>query len=136
MPTPCAPAARGHKVRPPTAFNDHFAVTYWFPNDLVLSFTCIQSIPMVKDEIRARVFGSQGFIDADFTPGDGARPRRTAVRGPSTNLYDSGTVVNINEFHEAILKGGLLEPTVVPSARSNLAPFWAVKWRIAGRKWR
>ena len=45
----------GHKVRPAKSIYDHFAVTYWFPNDLVLSFTCIQSIPMVKDEIRARV---------------------------------------------------------------------------------
>ena len=35
----------GHKVRPPNSIYDHFAVTYAFPDDLTLSFTCIQSIP-------------------------------------------------------------------------------------------
>ena len=110
----------GHKVRPANSIYDHFAVTYWFPNDLVLSFTCIQSIPMVKDEIRARVFGSQGFIDADYYTGVTVRGPETAVRGSVDNLYDSGTVVNINEFHAAILKGDCSNPTVVPSVRSNL----------------
>jgi len=59
----------GHKVRPANSIYDHFAVTYWFPDDLVLSFTCIQSIPMIKDEIRARAYGADGFIDVDYFAG-------------------------------------------------------------------
>ncbi len=110
----------GHKVRPANSIYDHFAVTYRFPGDLVLSFTCIQSVPMVKDEIRARVFGAQGFIDADYYTGVTVRGPETAVRANVNNLYDSGTVVNINEFHEAILKGDCSNPTVAPSVRSNL----------------
>jgi myo-inositol 2-dehydrogenase / D-chiro-inositol 1-dehydrogenase len=110
----------GHKVRPANSIYDHFAVTYWFPDDLVLSFTCIQSIPMVKDEIRARVFGSGGFIDADYYTGVVLRGPETAVRGSVGDLYDSGTVVNINEFHDAIVKGDCSNPTVTPSVRSNL----------------
>ncbi len=110
----------GHKVRPPNSIYDHFAVTYWFPGDLVLSFTCIQSIPLVKDEIRARVFGAGGFIDADYYTGVTLRGPETAVRATVGDLYQSGTVVNINEFYDAILKGDCSNPTVAPSVRSNL----------------
>ena len=110
----------GHKVRPKDSIYDHFAITYWFPDDLVLSFTCIQSIPMVKDEIRARVFGAGGFIDADYYTGVTMRGPETAVRGTVGDLYTSGVVVNINEFHDAIIKGDCSNPTVVPSVRSNL----------------
>ena len=110
----------GHKVRPANSIYDHFAVTYWFPNELVLSFTCIQSIPMVKDEIRARVFGAGGFIDADYFSGVTLRGPETAVRASVGDLYTSGTVVNINEFHDAIIKGDCSNPTVAPSVRSNL----------------
>ena len=110
----------GHKVRPKNSIYDHFAVTYAFPDDLTLSFTCIQSIPMVKDEIRARVFGAGGFIDADYYSGVTLRGPETAVRGTVGDLYTSGAVVNINEFHDAIIKGDCSNPTVVPSVRSNL----------------
>ncbi len=110
----------GHKVRPADSIYDHFAVTYAFPNDLVLSFTCIQSIPMVKDEIRARVFGAGGFIDADYYTGVAVRGPETAIRASVGDLYSSGTIVNINEFHDAVVKGDCSNPTVVPSVRSNL----------------
>jgi predicted dehydrogenase len=110
----------GHKVRPKDSIYDHFAVTYWFPDDLMLSFTCIQSIPMVKDEIRARVFGANGFIDADYYTGVVMRGPETAVRASVGDLYTSGVVANINEFHDAIVKGDCSNPTVVPSVRSNL----------------
>ena len=36
---------------------------------------------MVKDEIRARVFGAGGFIDADYYTGVTLRGPETAVRG-------------------------------------------------------
>jgi hypothetical protein len=75
---------------------------------------------MVKDEIRARVFGAGGFIDADYYTGVTLRGPETAVRANVADLYNSGTVVNINEFHEAIMKGDCLNPTVAPSVRSNL----------------
>jgi predicted dehydrogenase len=110
----------GHKVRPANSIYDHFAVTYWFPDDLVLSFACIQSIPMVKDEIRARAFGASGFIDADYYTGVVMRGPETAVRATVGDLYTSGAVVNINEFHDAVVKGDCSNPTVAPSARSNL----------------
>jgi myo-inositol 2-dehydrogenase/D-chiro-inositol 1-dehydrogenase len=110
----------GHKVRPENSIYDHFAVTYTFPNDLVLSFNCIQSIPMVKNEIRTRVFGSEGYIDADYYTGVTLRGPETAIRATVGDLYKTGAVVNINQFHAAVIKGDCANLTVAPSVRSNL----------------
>src|ERR1035438_7406363 len=110
----------GHKVRPANSIYDHFAVTYSFPGDLTLAFTCIQSIPMVKDEIRARVFGADGFIDADYYTGVLLRGKETAVRGEVGDLYTSGAVDNIAAFHQAVTRGDCSNATVPASVRSNL----------------
>ncbi len=110
----------GHKVRPADSIYDHFAIQYWFPEDLVLSFTCIQSIPMVKDQIRARAFGAEGFIDMDYYTGVLLRGKETAVRGNVDDLYSSGALININEFYDAVVKGDCSNSTVAPSVRSNL----------------
>ncbi len=110
----------GHKVRPAGSIYDHFAITYWFPGDLALSFTCIQSIPMIKDQIRARAYGAEGFIEMDYYTGVLMRGKEAVVRGSVDDLYTSGAIININEFHEAIVKGDCSNPTVVPSVRSNL----------------
>lgn len=110
----------GHKVRPKNSIYDHFALTYRFPGDLLLSFTCIQSIPMIKDEIRARAYGSEGFIDVDYFSTVHLRGKETALREPVDNLYTTGTEINIREFYEAVTQGECSNPTVVPSVRSNL----------------
>ncbi|MBI3849463.1 MAG: Gfo/Idh/MocA family oxidoreductase [Verrucomicrobia bacterium] len=121
----------GHKVRPANSIYDHFAVQYFFPGDLVLSFTCIQSIPFAKDEIRVRAFGADGIFDADYYTGVMMRGKEDAVRAIVGDLYKDGAVANINEFHEAILKGDCSNSTVAPSVRSNLT---AILGREAGYK--
>ncbi len=110
----------GRKLRPANSIYDHFALSYWFPDDLVLSFTCIQSIPMFKDEIRARAYGADGFITMDYYSGVLMRGKETVVRGTVNDLYTSGAVININEFYDAIVKGDCSNHTVAPSVRSNL----------------
>ena len=118
----------GHKVRPANSIYDHFALTYWFPNDVPLAFTCIQSIPEVKDEITARFFGSAGYIYGDYFSEVWVRGK-DAMRQRVDNLYTTGTQVNINEFYQAITQGHYENPTVAPSVRSNLT---AVLGREAG----
>ena len=110
----------GHKVRPANSIYDHFAITYWFPGDLVLSFTCIQSIPLVKDEIRARAYGADGVIDLDYYGNVLMRGKEAVVKANVPDLYSSGVVVNVKEFHAAISQGDCSNRTVVPSLRSNL----------------
>ncbi len=110
----------GRKLRPANSIYDHFALSYTFPDDLVLSFTCVQSIPMFKDEIRARVYGAEGFISMDYYSGVLMRGKESVVRGSVEDLYTSGALININEFYDAVLKGDCSNPTVAPSVRSNL----------------
>jgi myo-inositol 2-dehydrogenase/D-chiro-inositol 1-dehydrogenase len=119
----------GHKVRPANSIYDHFAVQYFFPGDLVMSFTCIQSIPFVKDEIRVRAFGADGVFDADYYTGVTLHGKENSVRASVGDLYTDGAVANINEFHETILKGDCSNSTVAPSVRSNLT---AILGREAG----
>jgi myo-inositol 2-dehydrogenase / D-chiro-inositol 1-dehydrogenase len=118
----------GRKVRPPGSIYDHFVLRYDFPGDLAMSFTCIQAIPEVRDEIRARAFGAEGVIDTDYYTGVVLRGKE-AYRGDEPNLYTTGTEVNIREFHQFITAGQCDNPTVGPSVRSNLT---AVLGREAG----
>jgi myo-inositol 2-dehydrogenase / D-chiro-inositol 1-dehydrogenase len=110
----------GRSVRPEGSIWDHFVVSYTFPNSLPLSFTCIQSIPGVKDEIRCRFFGSDGVIDTDYFGDVFIRGAKPFEGGSVGNLYTTGAQVNIREFYEFITGGNYANETVAPSVRSNL----------------
>jgi predicted dehydrogenase len=110
----------GRKMRPADSIYDHFALTYWFPDNVPLSFTCIQAVPEVKDEISARVFGTDGYIYTDYFGKVWIRGKEFYDGGETGNLYTTGTQVNIREFHESITQGKWDNPTVAPSVRSNL----------------
>jgi myo-inositol 2-dehydrogenase / D-chiro-inositol 1-dehydrogenase len=119
----------GRKVRPANSIFDHFAVSYWFPDNVPLSFTCIQAIPEVKDEISCRVFGSRGVIDTDYYSNVYIRGEEVYVGGHVGNIYTTGAQTNIREFHQFITQGKYDNPTVAPSVRSNLT---AILGREAG----
>jgi len=110
----------GRKLRPPGSIWDHFAVQYWFANGVVLSFTCIQSIPEIRDEISARVFGSKGMIHADYYTGVTIRCEDPFASPKIDNLYTTGAQDNIREFHTFVTQGKCDNPTVPASVRSNL----------------
>jgi myo-inositol 2-dehydrogenase/D-chiro-inositol 1-dehydrogenase len=118
----------GRKLRPQGSIWDHFAVTYHFPDDVALSFTCIQSIPEMKDEITARVYGSDGYIQTDYYS-DVIVRGKDFYKGNNPDLYTSGAKVNIREFHQFITQGRFDNPTVAASVRSNLT---AILGREAG----
>ncbi len=114
----------GQAIRKNVEINDHFAVTYWFPGDFVLTFNSVKCIPGVRDEIRCRVFGADGVIDTDYFGDVWIRGKKPYEGGKSDStyagLYLTGTVNNIAEFHRAITSGDFTNPTVAPSVRSNL----------------
>jgi predicted dehydrogenase len=118
----------GRKVRPAGSIHDHFAVQYLFPDDVPLAFTCIQSIPEVKDEIRARVFGTDGVVDTDYYTDVWVRGKEF-YKGTNPELYTAGTRQNILEFHQCVTESKCDNPTVAPSVRSNLT---AILGRDAG----
>jgi len=119
----------GKTVRLDSAIWDHFAVTYWFPQQVSLAFSCIQAIPGVKDEISARIFGAEGVAYGDYFGDVWIRGKKPFEGGTMKNLYTEGAEVNIAEFHEAVAKGDCSNSTVAPSVRSNLT---AILGREAG----
>ncbi len=119
----------GRSLRAEGSIWDHFAVTYEFPNDFVLSFTAIQTIPGVKDEICSRTFGADGVIDTDYFGDVWIKGNKPFEGGSTGNLYTTGAVTNIEEFYDFVSKGDYSNSTVAASVRSNLT---AVMGRIAG----
>jgi hypothetical protein len=113
-------AAEAVEAGSPTCFSHHFSVTYHFPDDVVLIFHSQKAIPAVKDEIRCRIFGSEGVAYSDYF-GDVWIRGKNAFRGGSTGgLYKNGAVANIVEFYRAVSRGDCSKPTVAPSVRSKL----------------
>jgi hypothetical protein len=56
----------------------------------------------------------------DYFSGVLMRGKETVVREKVDDLYSSGALININEFHDAIVKGDCSNRTVPASVRSNL----------------
>lgn len=99
---------------------DHFSVIYQFPNDFVVSFTSQKAVPGIRDEIRCRVFGTEGVADTDYMGAVWIRGKNPFPGGTMTNLYTSGAQRNIEEFYQFVTQSKYDNPTVVPSVRSNL----------------
>lgn len=110
----------GRAMRPANSIYDHFALTYTFPGQVPLTFSCIQAVPEVRDEISARVYGTDGYIHTDYFGRVWIRGNEFYQGGDTGNLYTTGTQVNILEFHQAVTEGPHDNPTVDPSVRSNL----------------
>lgn len=119
----------GQRLRPKGSIWDHFAVNFEFANGVPLSFTCIQSIPEMRDEIVCRAYGSEGYVYTDYFGEVWIRGNEPYPGGSVGNLYTTGAQVNIQEFHQAITTGDYRNPTVAPSVRSNLT---AILGREAG----
>lgn len=105
----------------PGTCNDHFAVVFTFPNDVVVSFASKQ-YGTGYDDIGCRMFGPKGTIDTHYggivvIRGLGGGSYKGGNTG---NLYTDGAVRNIADFHANILKKDFSNPTVAPSVRSNL----------------
>jgi len=99
--------------------NDHFAVVFTFPNDVLLSFASKQ-YGQGYDDIGCRIFGARGTIDTHYFGSVSIRGAMPYAGGSTGNLYTDGAVANIAEFHASISAGRFHNPTVAPSVRSNL----------------
>jgi predicted dehydrogenase len=98
---------------------DHFAVLYYFPNDVVVSFSSKQ-VGFGYEDIMCRVYGSKGTADTHYDGKVTLRSNEDAFNGSTPNLYTDGAVRNIATFHENVLAGACSNPTVAASVRSNL----------------
>jgi myo-inositol 2-dehydrogenase/D-chiro-inositol 1-dehydrogenase len=98
---------------------DHFAVIYYFPNDMVVSFNSHQS-GFGYDDIMCRAYGLTGTADTHYFGNVTVKAKEFHLDGNVCNLYSTGVENNIATFRESILKGDYSNPTVAPSVRSNL----------------
>ena len=110
----------GRAIRKHGNIWDHFSVAYGFPNDVSLMFHSQKGIPGVKDEIRCRIFGSEGVAYSDYFGDVWIRGNKPYEGGSTGNLYQDGAITNIAEFHRAITQGDYTNPTVAASVQSNL----------------
>lgn len=99
---------------------DHFNLVYKFPKGFALSFYSTQMVHGAPNEIICRVYGSQGTAHSDYFSGVSITGPKPWEGAKFTDLYNSGTEVNIREFYEAVTSGDCSNKTVAPSVRSNL----------------
>lgn len=98
---------------------DHFAVIFYFPGDVVLSFSSKQ-LGTGYDTIACRVFGTEGTADTDYWRAVSIAGRKPYPGGSVEGLFTSGAVANIANFYDSIRAGDASNPSVEPSVRSNL----------------
>ena len=98
---------------------DHFAVIFYYPNDLVVSFNSHQS-GFGYDDIMCRVYGLKGTADTHYFGNVTVKATEFHLDGKMGNLYTEGVETNIATFRDNITKGDCANPTVPPSVRSNL----------------
>lgn len=98
---------------------DHFAVTYYYPDDVQINFSSKQ-YGAGCDDILCRVYGLQGTIDTHYFGEVNVIGDEPFKGGRMQNLYQDGPINNIATFHQSILQGDFANPTVAPSVRSNL----------------
>jgi predicted dehydrogenase len=99
--------------------NDHFGAVFTFPGDVMLSFASKQ-YGNGYDDIGCRMFGPAGTLDTHYGGLVHIIGSKSYKGGRTGDIYQSGAVQNIADFHTAILKGDCSNTTVPPSVRSNL----------------
>jgi predicted dehydrogenase len=98
---------------------DHFSILFFFPDDLVVSFTSKQA-GFGFDDIMVRAHGTSGTAETNYGGKCWLHSRDDVFNGDTDNIYLVGVEKNIASFHEDITKGDCANATVSPSVRSNL----------------
>jgi myo-inositol 2-dehydrogenase / D-chiro-inositol 1-dehydrogenase len=98
---------------------DHFAVIFYFPNEVVVSFNSHQS-GYGYDDIMCRVYGLKGTADVHYSDNVTIKATEFHSAGKVGAIYSEGVENNIATFRDSIIKGECGNPTVPSSVRSNL----------------
>jgi len=84
---------------------DHFVVTYWYPNDVIIDFSSGQFVHAFED-LCTRLHCTTGSIDTHYGGEVVVEGTSEAYRpGATTAIYQEGAVANIQAFHAAIAAG-------------------------------
>ena len=99
--------------------NDHFSVTFFYPDDVLLAFASKQ-YGQGYDDIGCRVFGPRGTIDTHYFGLVRIMGEVPYAGGNMGNLFTDGVIANIAEFAKCIADGKVDNTTAPASVRSNL----------------
>jgi myo-inositol 2-dehydrogenase/D-chiro-inositol 1-dehydrogenase len=80
---------------------DHFVVTYWYPNDVPISFSSGQYLKGF-DDLCTRIFGSEGTVDAHYEGPVSIKGTNPYEGGSTKGLYTSGAIANLKLFEESL----------------------------------
>ena len=105
---------------------DHFVVTYWFPNDVIMDFSSSQFLRGFND-LCVRIFGSDGTVETHYGGDVWIRNGQAWAGGNTGPIFEEGAVNNIKDFRASIEAGQYLN-NAAESVRSNLT---AILGRIA-----
>ena len=97
---------------------DHFAVTFWFPGDLIVDFSSTQCIKGY-DIICARLYGAAGTAEMHYNGVSRITGESPWSGAEKDNTGRDGTVTNIRAFIESIRTGKPIN-NVAESVQSNL----------------
>jgi myo-inositol 2-dehydrogenase / D-chiro-inositol 1-dehydrogenase len=98
---------------------DHYSVLFFFPNDLVVTFSAKQ-VGFGFDDIMVRAHGTTGTAETNYGGPCWLHAREERFDGKTDDIYLVGVERNMVTFYEYITKGDTSNPTVAPSVRSNL----------------
>ncbi len=83
---------------------DHYAVTFWYPRDVPVSFSSSQCTKGHND-IGARVFGSEGTVDTHYLGKVEITGDHPWNGGERPEMFTLGAVENIKRFADSLLGG-------------------------------
>lgn len=87
---------------------DHFIVTFWYPDDVLVDFASTQFLEGFND-MCMRLFGTEGTVDSHYGGEVSIRGRKTGWRGGETrDIYREGAANNIRDFCTSIVEGKYL----------------------------
>jgi myo-inositol 2-dehydrogenase/D-chiro-inositol 1-dehydrogenase len=90
---------------------DHFVLTFWYPDGVLVSFSSSQCIQGFTD-LCCRLHGSEATVDSHYGGNVNIRGIKDGWRGGlTTAIYEDGAVANIKRFHQSILDGQYLDNT-------------------------
>ena len=98
---------------------DHYSVLFFFPNDLIVTFSAKQ-VGYGFDDIMVRAHGTTGTAETNYGGPCWLHSREDRFDGKTDNIYQVGVERNMVTFYDNITKGDTSNPTVAQSVRSNL----------------
>lgn len=111
----------GRKVRTDVGdTSDHYIVTYWYPDDVLVDFSSGQYLKGY-DDLCARVYGSLGTVDSHYSGAVAITGDHPWAGGNTDGLYTTGTVENIKTYFQSVISGKPLYHTLEESVQTILS---------------